>query len=149
MRPVHTLTPEKLDILLYGTRGQEVTVHYQGKTGAKPPSALPFEGIIPTWSAATAKPTRVYARQISEFMSERPCPDLRRSAPAPEALAVTIDELNIVEVTGWPVMRTLALGGPPARSRAPSPTRQQAISERILKEINLAWAFWSMSAWIT
>jgi excinuclease ABC subunit A len=68
-------------------------------------------------------------------MSMRPCPTCQGKRLRREALAVTIDNENIVRVTEWPILHTLEwikrLNGP----NTPLNTRQQAIAERILKEI--------------
>jgi excinuclease ABC subunit A len=53
----------------------------------------------------------------------------------PEALAVTVDGINIVEVTSWTVSRTLKWITHLASDKTPLTPRQQAIASRILKEI--------------
>ena len=68
-------------------------------------------------------------------MSERPCPTCEGKRLRPEALAVTVDDVNIVEVTDWPVLRTLDWVKKLAGEETPLTARQQAIAERILKEI--------------
>jgi excinuclease ABC subunit A len=79
--------------------------------------------------------------KISEFMSERICPVCNGARLRKEALAITIDGVNIIEATHWPVLRTLEwarrLGGP----ETPLTSRQQAIAERILKEIQSRLGF--------
>ncbi|MCC7130459.1 MAG: excinuclease ABC subunit UvrA, partial [Anaerolineae bacterium] len=83
-----------------------------------------------------------YARErISELMSEQTCPTCKGTRLRPEALAVTVAGGNIVEVTQWPVLRTLEwarmLHGP----ESPLTPRQQAIADRILKEIQARLGF--------
>jgi excinuclease ABC subunit A len=49
-----------------------------------------------------------YIREkISEFMSDRPCPSCGGKRLNPAALAVTVDDVNIVEANSWPVLQTL------------------------------------------
>ncbi len=43
-------------------------------------------------------------------MSERICPTCQGARLRPEALAVTVDGANIVEVTSWPVHPHAGLG---------------------------------------
>ena len=63
-----------------------------------------------------------YMRErIAEFMSEQICKTCRGSRLRQEALAVTIAGANIIDVTHWPVARTLdwaqGLAGPGTGSR--------------------------------
>ncbi len=74
--------------------------------------------------------------KISEYMSDRPCPTCQGNRLRKEAMAVTVDEKNIIEVTSWPVLVTLEwirkLWGP----NTPLTERQRTIAERIVKEID-------------
>jgi excinuclease ABC subunit A len=56
-------------------------------------------------------------------------------------MAVTVDDKNIVEVTGWPVIRTLTWAERLASAESPFGSRQVAIAERILKEIRSRLGF--------
>jgi excinuclease ABC subunit A len=140
--PVRSLSPEKLEVVLYGTKGQEVTVHYQNKDGRQATFRTPFEGVITNLQRRYNETGSEYMRdKISEFMNERICPSCGGARLRKEALAVTVDGVNIVDATQWPVLRTLEwvkrLYGP----ATPLTTRQQAIAERILKEIQARLGF--------
>jgi excinuclease ABC subunit A len=140
--PVRSLSPEKLEVVLYGTKGQEVTVHYQNKDGRQATFRTPFEGVITNLQRRYNETGSEYMRdKISEFMNERICPSCGGARLRKEALAVTVDGVNIVDATQWPVLRTLEwvkrLYGPDT----PLTTRQQAIAERILKEIQARLGF--------
>ena len=77
-----------------------------------------------------------YIREkISLYMSERVCPTCQGKRLRREALAITINGANIVEVTDWPVLRTLQWTAKLMQPGTPLTLRQQIISERILKEI--------------
>jgi excinuclease ABC subunit A len=133
--PVKTLSKEKLDLVLYGTKGKEVTVHIQGKERASTYRAA-FEGVIPNMERRYRDTNSEYIRnKITEYMNDRPCPTCQGKRLRPEALAVTVDDKNIVEVTGWPVMQSLEWAERLAGENTPLNGRQQAIAERILKEI--------------
>jgi excinuclease ABC subunit A len=134
--PVRSIPREKLEVILYGTNGREVTVHYRNKHGRKATFRTPFEGVIANLERRYSETNSEYMRdKISEFMSERTCPTCRGARLRPEALAVTVDDVSIVQVTKWPVLRTLdwvrRLRGPDT----PLNSRQQVIATRILKEI--------------
>ena len=88
--------------------------------------------------------------QDREFMTDRDLPNLPRGAPAPGSLAVTIDGINIVEVTDWPVLRTLEWAQRLTATGNALNNRQQTIAERILQgDPATAWASWSTWVWIT
>jgi excinuclease ABC subunit A len=72
MRRCADLPEEKLDVILYGTGGQEVTVHYRNREGRRRPSA-PFEGVITNLERRYQRnQLRIHPRARSqEFMSER------------------------------------------------------------------------------
>ena len=134
--PVRSLPKEKLDVVMHGTRGEEVTVHYQNKDGRQAVFKTTFEGVIGNLMRRYNETNSDYIRdKIGEFMNERICPTCGGARLRKEAMAVTVDNLNIVEVTQWPVLHTLEwirrLSGP----ETPLNSRNQAISERILKEI--------------
>ncbi len=134
--PVKTIPDEKLDIILYGTNGKEVTVRYKNRNGRQATFRTPFEGVINNLHRRYNETNSEYMRsKISEFMSEHTCTTCRGARLRREALAVTIGEHNIIEVTGWPVQRTLKwvdmLKGPETIFSK----RQEVIASRILKEI--------------
>ncbi|NLG72803.1 MAG: excinuclease ABC subunit UvrA [Chloroflexi bacterium] len=140
--PVETLTKEQLDIVLYGTRGREVTVHYRNRHGRQATFRTPFEGVIGNLMRRYNETSSEYIREkLMEYMSERVCSTCGGARLRKEALAVTVDGVNIIEVTRWPVNRTLEwierLAGPDT----PLTARQQAIAGRILKEIRSRLGF--------
>ena len=140
--PVNSLSEDKLDIILYGTRGREVTVQYQNREGRRATFSTPFEGVISNLSRRYNETNSEYIREkISEVMNERICPTCNGARLRKEAQAITVDNHSIVEVTRWPVLQTLAwvqrLMGPDT----PLTPRQQAIAERILKEIQARLGF--------
>jgi excinuclease ABC subunit A len=134
--PVSAIPPEKLNIILYGTNGHDVTVQYRNRHGRTATFRTPFEGVIGNLQRRYNETSSDYMRdKISEFMSERTCPTCQGARLRPEALAVTIMDANIVDVTRWPVLRTLEWVRQLAGPETPLTPRQQAIAERILKEI--------------
>ena len=141
--PVHSIPEEKLKKILYGTQGEEVKVHVQGKSGREASYSTAFEGVIANLERRYRETSSDFLRnKITEFMSDRPCPTCKGTRLRPEAMAVTVDGLNIVEITTWPVLDTLKwaerLAG---RETTPLNGRQMAIAERILKEIRSRLGF--------
>jgi excinuclease ABC subunit A len=140
--PVREVPAEKLKKILYGTQGEEVTVHLEGKNGRHTSYSTAFEGIVPNLERRYRESNSEYLRnKITEYMSDRPCPTCKGTRLRPEAMAVTVDDVNIVEATAWPVNRTLAWAERLAEKGTPFTSRQIAIAERILKEIRSRLGF--------
>jgi excinuclease ABC subunit A len=140
--PVCSLPPEKMDIVLRGTRGKDVLVHYENQNGRSASFRTPFEGVINNLQRRYNETSSEYIRvKLSEFMSERVCPTCNGARLRKEALAVTVDGTNILEVTSWPVLHTLAWVKHLAGQDTPFNQRQQIIAERILKEIQSRLGF--------
>jgi len=134
--PVRSLSPEKIDILLHGSRGKEIQMTYRNTNGNEFKFNRAFEGVIGNLERRFRETNSEYIRtKISEFMSDRPCPACKGERLRPEALAVTVNNENIVEVTRWPVVRLLKWIKQLSGRKTPLTPRQQAIAERILKEI--------------
>ncbi len=135
--PVAELPPEKLNLILYGTDGQQIPVRYVSREGRTASYQTAFEGVIGNLQRRYAETQSEYVRsKIQEFMSEKPCPACHGQRLRKEALAVTIDGVNIIQVTTWPVQQALRwvkrLQGP----ESPLTPRQAKIAERVLKEIS-------------
>ena len=129
--PYAQLSDEVKDIILYGTRGEKLTLEYDQPRG-KGVLHQAFEGIannlerryVETQSDASKK-------EIESFMTACPCPACRGKRLRPEALAVTVGGLSIHDATAMPVDDEIAffeglnLTG-----------NQQMIAAQILKEIS-------------
>ncbi len=135
-KPFGQLPPEKKDIILYGTKGEQVHVHYRNRDGRTASFETTFEGVIGNLERRYRETNSEYIREkIAEYMTDRPCPTCHGKRLRPEALAVTVDDRNIIEVTSWPVNRTLDWISRLSRPDSPLTVRQKKIAERILKEI--------------
>jgi len=139
--PVRSLSKDKLDKILYGTGEQEITIHMQGRERQTTFQSA-FEGVVANMERRYRDTQSEYIRnKIAEFMSDRPCPNCKGTRLRPEALAVLVDDHNIVEVTDWPVLRTLEWTRRLAKEEGVLNTRQRTIAERILKEIQSRLGF--------
>ena len=133
--PIRTLSQEKVNLILYGTGSQELTVSLDGRDRQTTFNTT-FEGIIPNLMRRYRETQSEYIRnKISEFMTDKPCPACSGKRLRLEALAVTIADKNIIEVTTWPVLTTLEWITKLAGQNSLLNTRQKAISDRIFKEI--------------
>ncbi len=135
-KPVSQLSEEQLKIVLYGTHGKEIEMRYKNANGNEFKFKRAFEGVITNLERRYRETNSEYIRtKISEFMSDRPCPTCNGQRLRPEAIAVTVDDKNIIDVTSWPVIKTLNWIKKISGSKTPLSERQKTIAERILKEI--------------
>ncbi|TFH35202.1 MAG: excinuclease ABC subunit UvrA [Anaerolineales bacterium] len=134
--PVEELSEGKLALVLYGTAGKEISVQYQSRDGRSSTYKAPYEGVIGNLERRYQETSSDYIRsRIQEYMSEQPCPTCKGQRLRPEAMSVTINEVNIVQVTEWPVLRSLAWVRKLKGDKSPLDQRQRIIASRILKEV--------------
>ena len=134
--PVKDLPEDKLDIVLYGTGGQEVEMDLRSRDNRQTVLKTAWEGVIPNLMRRFKETQSDYIRsRIQEFMSDKPCPTCNGERLRPESLAVTVDGWNIMEATAWPVERTLAWVEQLMGKKSPLSERQKSIAERLFKEI--------------
>ncbi len=135
-KPVRELTQEQLNIILYGTGDKPVQMTYRNTNGNEFKFSRAFEGVITNLERRYRETNSEWIREkISEFMSDRPCPACGGKRLNPAALAVTVDGVNIIEVTSWPVSLTLEWVKKLSGKGSPLTAKQRTIAERILKEI--------------
>lgn len=136
-RPVSELTKEQLDIILYGTGDRQVQMTYRNSNGNEFKFSRAFEGVITNLERRYRETNSEYIREkISEFMSDRPCPTCKGKRLNPAALAVTVDDTNIITATAWPVLKTLEWVKRLSGKSSPLTSKQRTIAERVLKEIH-------------
>src|SRR5512134_231457 len=136
-KPVRELTPEQMNVILYGTGDKQVQMTYRNSNGNEFRFSRAFEGVITNLERRYKETNSEYIREkINEFMSDRPCPTCQGKRLNPAALAVTVDDVNIITVTSWPVLNALEWVKKISGKNSPLTTKQKAIAERILKEIS-------------
>jgi excinuclease ABC subunit A len=136
-KPVHELTQDQLNIVLYGTGERQVQMTYRNSNGHEFRFSRAFEGVITNLERRYRETNSEYIREkISEFMSDRPCPTCKGKRLNPAALAVTVDDTNIITATAWPVLKTLEWVKKLSGKSSPLTPKQRTIAERVLKEIH-------------
>jgi excinuclease ABC subunit A len=136
-KPVNELTQQQLDIILYGTNGKEIEMRYKNTSGNEFKFKRVFEGVIGNLERRYRETNSEYIRaKISEFMSDRPCPTCGGARLNPAALAVTVEDVNIITVTGWPILTALQWIEKISGENSTLNARQKAIAERVIKEIH-------------
>ena len=123
--------PKKIhDILIYGTGGRSVKVYYKGQRG-EGVYDIAFEGLIRSverrYRETGSETTKV---EYESYMQITPCPECRGQRLKQGALAVTIGEKNIYEVTELSIERMRAF-----LQELQLNETQQMIGNQILKEI--------------
>ena len=137
--PVHRLSAEALDILLYGSKGEVVKVRHEPKGGRVREYNTSYEGVIPHLERRYRENGSDYLRmEIERYMASRPCPACGGARLKPESLAVTVLGKSIVEVTR---MSVLEAAGWFAGLMAQLNERQATIARQIVKEIRARLGF--------
>ena len=130
--PIEELPDEIVDILLYGTKGEKLKLTYDRRY-AKGVQYAKFEGIIPNLKRRYEETTSEWAKaDIESFMVSARCPDCGGARLKPETLAVTVDGLNINELTQMSVVDALEFFKQLREKLSP---KEMIISKNILKEI--------------
>ncbi len=142
-KPFGKLSEKHQRILLYGSSGERIPVRYVNKDGRQSQWETAYEGIIPNLRRRFDDTTSDYIREkIQTYMSDRPCEECSGKRLRKEALGVTLKtgggEHHIVEVTDWPVLRTLEWARDLKGRLSP---RDLKIAAVILKEIQARLQF--------
>ena len=134
--PWRELSDQVKDIILYGTKGDKLELHYDQPRG-KGVLHQPFEGICNNlqrrYSETQSDASR---RELEECMSQCPCPACQGKRLKMESLAVTVGGINIYELTTKSVMEALDFVDHLTLTKT-----QSMIADRILKEIRSRLGF--------
>ena len=134
--PVEKLSDEVVDVILYGTKGDKLTLNYDQPRG-KGTLYQPFEGIINNLERRYRETqSDAMKREIEECMSECPCPECRGRRLKREALAVTVGGSSIHQFCEKPVDEALAF-----LDTVTLTDTQAMIADQILKEIRARLGF--------
>ena len=137
--PVSELTRDQLDKILYGTGDDVIRVRYENQFGRMREYETTFEGVIPNQLRRHKETDSDYIRQeIESFMTSRPCPVCRGQRLKPEALAVTVADKNIVQVTTMSVTEALRFVNDLPNHFT---EKQKTIAYQILKELKARLGF--------
>ena len=129
--------PEEIrNIILYGTNGEEVKVHYKGQRG-EGVYDVAFEGLLRNVQRRYREvSSETMKAEYESFMTITPCESCHGKRLKPESLAVTIGDKNISDVTELSIddlylfMESLTLTD-----------RQKLIGAQVLKEIRARLGF--------
>ena len=128
--PVKDLPQEVMDVILYGTGGEKLTLHYDQPRG-KGTLYQPFEGIVNNLERRYRETqSDAMKRELEECMSQCPCPTCQGRRLKKESLAVTVGGLDIDSCCRKSVTEALDF-----MERLVLNETQTMIASQILKEI--------------
>lgn len=139
--PVNKLSKEHLSHVLYGEDGE--LVKYRNRYGRVREHFTGYEGAIPylerIYRDTESSNTRA---DIERYMASSPCPVCHGKRLKPESLAITIDGLNIIDVTelsASEALRWMRLLNDQVEPRLTP--HELKIAQQILKEISTRLGF--------
>lgn len=134
--PFEEYPQEVQDVLIHGTNGKEVKAYYKGQRG-EGVYDVAFEGIVKNVERRYRETgSETMKQEYESFMRITPCPSCKGQRLKPEALAVTVGDKNIYEVTSMSISSLSEF----LEGLQLSET-QQLIGEQVLKEIRARVGF--------
>ena len=140
--PVKELSQKQIDLILYGNDEKKVTVRHRTGRGQTYEWDTNFEGVIPNLERRYKKTESDYMRtQIERYMSARPCPSCDGKRLRPEALAVQVCGLSIMDVCAKNIgqaaewIRDIDPDATGPHTNQVLTTREKTIANQVLKEI--------------
>lgn len=129
--------PDKVkQILIHGTGGKEVKVYYKGQRG-QGVYPVAFEGLVRNVERRYRETGSESSKQEYEtFMNIIPCKKCKGMRLKEEALAVTVNDKNIYEITSFSIRKLHKF-----LSEMELTKQQQMIGKQVLKEINARVGF--------
>ena len=101
--PIEALPQKALDVILYGTGTEKLTIYYERANG-RGTIERPFEGVVNNVSRRlTETQSDAMRKELEECMSERPCPKCRGRRLSDISLAVTVGGMNIMDFCALPI----------------------------------------------
>lgn len=135
-KPVSELSENQLNIVLYGTGGKLLKMEMVGRNERISTYQAPFEGVIPNLERRYNETNSEYIRsKITEYMTDKPCQVCNGKRLKPETLAITICDQNIIQITEWPINKSLEWMKKLQNDPSLLTERQRLIAEKVLKEI--------------
>jgi excinuclease ABC subunit A len=149
--PVQDLPPNIIGIILHGSGDERVPLRYR-VSGKVHRVETPFEGVVPYLRRRLAEASdEAEADIVTQYMSPRTCTTCNGARLRAEALAVTINNLNIAQFSALPVdsalpwIETFSADASTYHLPTPAPQpltpRQRTIAEPIVREVRARLQF--------
>ena len=134
--PFEEYPREIQNILINGTGGHEVKVHYKGQRG-EGIYDVAFEGLVRNVERKYRETgSEIIKAEYETFMRITPCPECKGKRLKPESLAVTVGDRNIYEATSMSILNLQEF-----LQNLRLTETQEAIGHQILKEIRARVGF--------
>ena len=134
--PIQDYPEEIYQMLIHGTNGREVKVHYKGQRG-EGVYPVAFEGLIRNMERKYRETgSDVIKQEYETFMRITPCKECNGMRLKKDSLAVTVCDKNIYEITSLSIRDLHAFLKDMKLSK-----QQQIIGQQVLKEINARVGF--------
>lgn len=131
----HDFDAQTQQILLYG-EDKYYVVEGTNKQGRITSISEQFEGFIKNLERRYSETESDFVRQeIAAYMQKQVCPECHGLRLNHQALAVTIDNLDIAQLTALPIGQTLQFIESLASNKSKLTPKEQAIAQTIVKEI--------------
>ena len=135
-KPFSSYSDKIKDVIIHGTDGKEVKVHYVGQRG-EGVYDVAFEGLIKNLERKYRETgSDASKQQYEEYMQFTPCKACHGQRLKESSLAVTVGELNITEVTHKSVLELIDYFDELKLTET-----QQMIGAQIIKEIKARISF--------
>ena len=133
--PIKELSKDIMNIILYGDDGEEFRISYEGRFGPRD-YTMKFEGLIPTMQRRYNETPESMRGEYESFMTHTACPVCHGTRLKPDALAVTVDGINISKLTDMSIREAKDFF-----ENIHISERDRLIGQQILKEINARLGF--------
>jgi len=141
---IKNIDSEKLNKILYGTGDDTIDFHFKSENNGYNNNDIKswhvvrsFEGVIPWLQRRYMETSSEWAREIYEgFMNKVNCPQCNGQRLKPESLAVTVNDLNIAELSNLSVLDSIKFFNKLELNEV-----QIAIVKEVLKEISARLSF--------
>ncbi len=134
--PVQDLPEKVFHMLIHGTEGREVKVHYKGQRG-EGVYPVAFEGLIKNMERKYRETgSDIIKQEYETYMRITPCKECNGMRLKKESLAVTVCDKNIFEITSFSIRELYSF-----LNNMELSSQQMLIGKQVLKEINARVGF--------
>jgi excinuclease ABC subunit A len=134
--PWKDLTKKQQQLVLYGVKGKKIEVNYVNSSGYERTYTTRYEGVIPNLERRFEQTESDFIRgRIQEYMQEKSCRSCGGQRLRPEALAVTLYDKTIHDITTMPIGELHEWVDTLRGEDAILSDREQQIAHQILREL--------------
>lgn len=134
-KPYGKLSEKERDIIMNGTGSEMYNIHYRGQRGEGDYN-ITFEGILGNTRRRYREASQSVKLEYEQYMQITPCDVCKGKRLRPEALAVTVGDRNISEITELSIMELRDF-----MQNLKLTTMQKNIGRLVLKEIKARVGF--------